>query len=282
VGRRAIETVAVIGAGDMGAAVGRQLRQAGLRAVTSLQGRGVRTAARAKAAGIEDAGSLAGAVAACDLFLSIVPPGQALALAQAVGRDTVPLYVDCNAISPRSALAVGEVVGDRYVDAAIIGFPDAPRLYACGPHAPELQALPLDVRVMEGPIGRASGLKMCYASITKGLTSLLTEAMVAAEASGLLETLERELAESQPQLLAGARRGIPAMLPKAHRWVAEMEEIAATFAALGLTPKMHEGAADVYRFVDSASLAPTLGDPDEVVRQLGQSLAAGAADRLPS
>ena len=63
---RAIETVAVIAAGDMGAAVGRHLRLGGLRVVTSLQGRGPHTAARAEAAGIEDAGSLAGAAAACD------------------------------------------------------------------------------------------------------------------------------------------------------------------------------------------------------------------------
>jgi 3-hydroxyisobutyrate dehydrogenase-like beta-hydroxyacid dehydrogenase len=278
-GRQAIETVAVISAGEMGAAVGRRLRLAGLRVVTSLQGRGSQTAARAEAAGIEDAGSLAGAAAACDLFLSIVPPGQALALAEAVGRDAVPLFVDCNAISPRSAVAVGEVVGKRYVDAGIIGFPDAPRFYACGPHASELTRLPLDVRVIKGPIGHASTLKMCYASLTKGLTALLTESMVAAEASGLRDALERELADSQPQLLAAAQRGIPAMLPKAHRWVAEMEEIAATFAAAGLTPRMHEGAADIYRFVESATVSSPATALDEVVRELRQGLSSGGGLR---
>jgi 3-hydroxyisobutyrate dehydrogenase-like beta-hydroxyacid dehydrogenase len=271
---RAIETVAVIAAGDMGAAVGRHLRLGGLRVVTSLQGRGPHTAARAEAAGIEDVGSLAAAAAACDLMLSIVPPGQALALAEAVGRDAVPLYVDCNAISPQSALRIGETVGDRYVDAGIIGSPDAPRLYACGSRASELAALPLDVRVMEGPIGSASGLKMCYASLTKGLTALLTEAMIAAEVSGLSETLEQELAESQPQLLAAARRSVPPMLPKAYRWVAEMEEIAATFAALGLTPRMHQGAADVYRFVESAGLSNGAQDLEGVVADLRRALAA--------
>jgi 3-hydroxyisobutyrate dehydrogenase-like beta-hydroxyacid dehydrogenase len=279
VAQRPIGTVAVVGAGDMGAGVGRHLRQSGLRVITSLDGRRAQTAARARAAGIEDAGSPADAAASCDVFLSIVPPGQALALARAVGRDTAPLYVDCNAISPRSAVAVGEVVGEGYVDAGIIGSPEAPRFYACGPRAFELARLPLDLRLLDGPIGQASGLKMCYAALTKGLTALLTESMVAAEGGGLREALELELAESQPQLLASARKGIPAMLPKAYRWVTEMEEIAATFAVAGLTPRMHEGAADVYRFVESAAVPAPAGTLDEVVAELRRALAAATVSR---
>src|SRR5207248_11157283 len=93
------------------------------------------------------------------------------------------------------------------------------------------------------------------AALTKGLTALLTESMVTAEALGVTGALRAELADSQPQFLAGARRGLPAMIPKAYRWVAEMEEIAATFAGVGLTPRMLEGAADVYRFVEAVRAA---------------------------
>jgi hypothetical protein len=171
---------------------------------------------------------------------------------------------------------VGEAVGHRYVDVGIIGAPQAPRFYASGPHAAELARLPLDVRVLEGPIGLASALKMCYASLTKGLIALLTESMVTAEGAGLRETLERELAESQPGLLAAAQRGVPGMVPKAYRWVAEMEEIAATFAARGLTPRMLEGAADVYRFVESAALPAGRRTLDEVVADLHRSLNASS------
>ena len=39
------------------------------------------------------------------------------------------------------------------------------------------------------------------------------------------------------------------MPPKAHRWVPEMLEIAKTFEYAGMTPRMLEGAADMYRFV---------------------------------
>lgn len=251
----------------MGGGVARLLRRGGLRVVTSLAGRGERTRELAAAVGAEDVGDLAAAVREADVLLSILPPRSALDLARAVGRDPGPLYVDCNAVSPMTACAIGEVIGPRFVDAGIIGGPDAPRLYASGPHAAELAALPLDVRVMDGEIGQASAVKMCYAALTKGLTALLTESMVTADAIGVRGTLEAELADSQPQFLAGARRGLPGMVPKAYRWVAEMEEIAATFAAAGMTPKMLEGAAEVYRFVE-ASGADGRGDLSAVVAAL--------------
>jgi hypothetical protein len=75
--------------------------------------------------------------------------------------------------------------------------------------------------------------------------------MVTAEAHGVSALLRDELADSQPQFLAGAER-LPGVVPKAYRWVAEMEEIAATFEQVGLTSRMLLGAADVYRLVEAA------------------------------
>jgi hypothetical protein len=95
---------------------------------------------------------------------------------------------------------------------------------------------------------------MCYAALTKGLTALGTELMVTAHQLGLDEPLHAELEHSQQALLSWLTRSIPTMPPKAHRWVGEMEEIAATFSALGLTPRMLEGAADMYRFVAETPL----------------------------
>lgn len=274
--RMIARTVAVISPGEMGSAVGRRLRDGGLRVVTSLAGRTERTRALAADAGIEDAGSLAAAIDQADVVLSILPPGRALDLAEAVGRDPGPLYVDCNAVSPASACAIGRAVGERYVDAGIIGAPAAPRFYASGPHASELAALPLDVRVLDGQIGQASGLKMCYAALTKGLTALLTESMITADALGVSEALRLELGDSQPLFLAGARQGLPGMVPKAYRWIAEMEQIATTFEAVGLTPRMLLGASDVYRLVEEARAAAggdVLDSLDAVVNAIRLMLA---------
>jgi len=200
-------------------------------------------------------------------------PAQAEALAariapalRAAGTDL--LYVDCNAIAPQTACEVGRIVeaaGARFVDAGIIGPPPRPgaaatRFYASGAAAAELAQLRdygLDVRVIGPRAGDASAVKMCYAALTKGTTAIMTELALAAEHLGVSEALRAEFADSQPEMLERMERGVPAMVPKAHRWVGEMEEIAKTFAALGLTPLTFEGAAALYALVAGTPLGQT-------------------------
>jgi 3-hydroxyisobutyrate dehydrogenase-like beta-hydroxyacid dehydrogenase len=292
------ETVAVMSPGDMGHAIGRTLRSAGLRVITSLEGRSARTAALAAEAGIETIPDDATLVREADVLLAVLVPAEAPSLGERIAgalesSGATLLYADLNAISPRTVQGIGrrlEAAGARFVDGGIIGGPprpasrsDAapppapqpgrggPRIYASGADAPELAELTrygLDVRVLGGEIGAASGLKMCYAALTKGLTALATELLVAAEAMGLSAPLRAELEGSQGALSTSIGRGIPGMPPKAYRWVGEMEEIAATFADLGLTPRMLQGAADMYRFVEQTPL----GKETPETRRLGTSL----------
>ena len=269
---RAPRTVAVMSPGDMGHAVGGALRAGGLRVITCLTGRSERSRALAEQAGIEAVPDDDTLVREADVLLSILVPAEAHALAErlatALRRTHAELlYVDCNAIAPqtvRSIAGVVEAAGAHFVDAGIIGGPprldrpgSGPKVYASGAQAPELAQLRdhgLDVRVMGLEIGQASALKMCYAALTKGLTALGTELLVAGQSLGIAEALEHELRTSQAQLYAGFERSVPGMPPKAYRWVGEMEEIAATFGAVGLTPKILEGAADLYRFVERTPL----------------------------
>jgi Domain of unknown function (DUF1932) len=109
---------------------------------------------------------------------------------------------------------------------------------------------------------------MCYASLTKGLTALATQALTMAAALGLSEILTGELRESQAELFAWIERQVPRMPPKAYRWVGEMEEIARTYADVGLPPQMPEGAAALYRLVEQTAL----GDENPEERHLGQTL----------
>ena len=235
------EVIAVIAAGEMGAGIGKRLSERGARVLTSLSGRSAASAARAREAGMiaVDDGAL---VAEAGIILSVVPPGQAVAVAErlkpALARAAHrPLYIDGNAIAPATAVRIGAVLAGtpcRYVDGGIIGPPPGPgrgpRLYVSGDAASEalrLTAYGLSVRVVDGPIGAASALKMSYAGITKGLTAVGTAMMLGAARAGLTDALRRELNESQPQLTAWLTRQVPRMFPKAYRWVAEMEEIAA-------------------------------------------------------
>src|SRR5258708_38925015 len=72
--------VAVIAPGMMGSAVARRLTSAGVQVRTSLTGRSADTFARAEAAGMTDATDAQ--LAEADFILSIVPPGQAITLAE--------------------------------------------------------------------------------------------------------------------------------------------------------------------------------------------------------
>jgi 3-hydroxyisobutyrate dehydrogenase-like beta-hydroxyacid dehydrogenase len=213
-------------------------------------------------------------VCAADVFLSIVPPGAALATAEriatAIARTgTSLLYVDCNAIAPATVEVVAHAVtlaGARFADAAIIGGPPheggpGPRFYTSGTEANaflKLREYGLDVRVIEGEAGRASALKMSYGALTKGLTALAGELLVAARKGGVGEALAQELEESQRELRQWIDRQLPKMPPKAYRWVAEMEEIARTFEACGLPGAMMHGAAGFYAFVANSPLGQTL------------------------
>ena len=88
---------------------------------------------------------------------------------------------------------------------------------------------------------------MCYAALTKGTTAIATELLVAARKLGVYDTLVAELRDSQAAQAKRMGDAVPAMPGKAHRWVAEMEEIARTFEDVGLTPLMFQGAAEMYR-----------------------------------
>ena len=257
-----MRSVALISPGDMGQAVGALLVRGGVRVLTCVEGRSERTRGLARAAGFTEIATLDGLVRESELLLSIVPPAQAVAVARdvaaALGATGSRLtYVDCNAIAPRTAREVAAIIaptGSAFVDAGIVGGPPrdapSPRFYASGPGRAHFGALAdagLDVRLLGDEVGEASAVKMCYAALTKGTTAIATELLVAARKLGVYDTLIGELRDSQGAQAKRMADAVPAMPGKAHRWVAEMEEIARTFEDVGLTPLIFQGAAEMYR-----------------------------------
>ena len=228
--------------------MGAVLRDRGHRVVWASASRSEATRARAEEAGLEDVGSLE-AVAESDFVLSICPPHAALDVAgQLESFDGV--YVDANAVSPRTAARVGELV-DRFVDGGIVGSPPreagTTRLYLSGGEAPAVAELfagsVLDARV----VSAASAVKMAYAAWTKGSAALLLAVRDLARAEGIEETLLEEWALSIPELPERSERAARSAEKKGWRWVGEMEEIAATFEAAGLPGGFHQAAAEVFR-----------------------------------
>jgi 3-hydroxyisobutyrate dehydrogenase-like beta-hydroxyacid dehydrogenase len=236
----------------------------GLKVLTSLKGRSAESAARAKDAGLTDAGD--DEIAAADFVLSIVPPGDALALAQRLApalaaSNSKPVYVDCNAVSPPTVERIAAVIattGCPFVDAGIIGSPPepkagrGPRFYASGPHAPRFATLKdygLDVRVLDGPLSAASALKMSYGGITKGCTALGAAMFLAATQGGSAKPLFAELQASQPELLKWFGKQVTGMYPKAYRWVAEMEEVAGFAGEIEASKHIYDAIAEFYEHI---------------------------------
>ena len=255
-----IPTVAIIAPGNMGAGIGQRLTENKVTVLTSLAGRSEASAKRAREAGMQPVEERA--LAEADFLLSIVPPGDALALAKRLApmltaANKKPVYVECNAVSPPTMLKIADEIattGCPFVGAGIIGPPPKPgstntKIYASGPAAKDFARLNdygLIVRVLGGPLTAASALKMSYAGITKGFTALGAAMMLAATRGGSAEALKAELAESRPDLLRYLSSQVPAMYSKAYRWVAELDEIAAFVGDEHAEHEMLAAAARLY------------------------------------
>jgi 3-hydroxyisobutyrate dehydrogenase-like beta-hydroxyacid dehydrogenase len=246
--------VAVVGLlhpGEMGSALGAALRASGHDVLWASDGRSDATVQRAR--DFVDVGNARELAQRAAVILSVCPPHAADDVARSVaGYEGV--YVDANAVSAGTARALaGEKT--RFVDGGIIGPPPreagTTRLYLSGGHAAQVAALfdgsLVDARVISPDVGDASALKMTYAAWSKGSAALLLAIRSVARAEGVEDALLAEWALSIPGLEQRSDRAAASAEQKGWRWIAEMEEIAATFAAAGQPEGFHRAAAEVYR-----------------------------------
>jgi 3-hydroxyisobutyrate dehydrogenase-like beta-hydroxyacid dehydrogenase len=265
-----IRNVGIVSPGDMGQAIAGRIKESGMSVYAALDGRSERTRKLAQAAGLADCGSIDKLVATCELIISVINPGEALDVAgkvaaamKASGRRMA--FADLNAVSPQTARDMDQLIraaGGMFIDGGIIGPPprgekDKPRLYVSGPDAylfEQIKHPNLQVRIMSERIGDASGVKMCYAAMTKGTTALAVELLVAARKLGVEQALEKELRDSRADVFDWQMKSLGGMPPKAYRWVPEMQEIAKTFGELGMTRRIFEGATDMYAMVAATPL----------------------------
>jgi 3-hydroxyisobutyrate dehydrogenase-like beta-hydroxyacid dehydrogenase len=269
--------VGIIGTGAMGSAVAKRLIEGGCSVVTSLEGRSQASRARVATLDIPVVETTRELASRSDLVLSIVPPGEARAAAEtfaaALRADgKVPAtttYIDCNAIAPATALEVETIVrasGAAFVDAGIIGGPprsgtSGPIFFVSGPDtkaALQLTGAGLDMRALDDTIGSASAIKLSYAGVTKGLTTLYALMLQHAREHAVGDGLNAVLEETLPGVWPFLESMLPAMYPKAYRFVAEMREIAKYTAPDDAGEHIYEGAARFYERVASEVAATPL------------------------
>ncbi|MGH3739515.1 MAG: DUF1932 domain-containing protein [Micromonosporaceae bacterium] len=271
-------TVGVVSPGHMGSALGQVLAAGGARVVTTIEGRSRRTRRLAAQAGLKTLDDLDAVVSTSDVVLSVTPPAAAVDNAVAVASAALrtratPLVADLNAVSPATMRTVGEVLrraGLELVDGAISGAPPSIRpgalLYFSGRRAKRVVDLPwtnVRPRVVANTVGSASALKMCTASVYKGLTALCAHAMLTAQHHGVLEPVVTDLTEG---LGFDPAYRVALAASKSRRFVPEMREISGTQGAAGLTPDLFTAMAQVYEMLTHSELADA--SPETVTSSL--------------
>lgn len=259
--------------GAMGASIGAALVGNGHDVAWLATDRSAATRARAEKGGLCATTSLAEALGA-EIVISVCPPDAAVDVARSVAeRGFNGTYVDGNAVAPATAEQVERLFGDRYVDGGIVGppawRPGSTRFYLSGDRAEGIASLfentLVDARVIAGGPGAASALKMCYAAYAKGSIALILGIRALAERNGVSDALLAEWDISQSGLVARSEHSAKATSLKAWRFVGEMGEIAATFAAANLPTGFHEAAGEIYARMAGFKDTPGGADIDAVL-----------------
>jgi 3-hydroxyisobutyrate dehydrogenase-like beta-hydroxyacid dehydrogenase len=273
--------------GDMGHSVARVLSDKGCRVVTMLAGRSLLSKARASRSNMESLLDLQQLVSVSDFIFSIMPPQKAqnfaeeIAVAMSASGKT-PVFVDCNAISPDTTLSIAAIIegaGAKMLNVGIVGPPpgrgSSTKFFASGDDVDMLKFIEGDnikVIPVNGDLIKASSIKMCYAALTKGMMTLHTSVLVAAELLGVSSEIHNELAQSQKFHWEGMNKRVSMYACDAGRWAGEMDQISDTFDSVGMTPNLHKGAADIFRLLDASPLGAETRETYEKSRTMKQSI----------
>lgn len=194
-------------------------------------------------------------VRSSDIVFSTASASVAAALAEQSARSlrAGQLYVDLNSAGPDTKVKAAAFVaptGALFVDGAVMGTVPGlghkvPTLVS-GTGAPALvramQPFRMNLQLLEGEAGRASGSKMMRSIFMKGLIALLLETVFAGRKYRIEDDLLQSIAET---LTAGPFLGIVNGLIArgvihAERRAHEMDEVIATLDSLGVDSTMSQ------------------------------------------
>jgi 3-hydroxyisobutyrate dehydrogenase-like beta-hydroxyacid dehydrogenase len=272
--------IGVIHPGMMGICVASTVQNSGFEVYWASEGRSRQTRERAEKYSLIDAGSLAALCQTCPVIISVCPPHAAEEVAeQVLAHAFQGMYLDVNAIAPQRTVRIGQAMtaaGVEFVDGGIIGFPVWERgktwLYLSGQKASEAAVFfsggPLETSVVGNDVGKASGLKMCYAAYTKGTTALLCAILATAEVLGVRSELATQWSRDWANFGEQAGERVRNVTAKAWRFAGEMAEIAATFREAGLPGEFHAAAEMIYRRIAGFKDAPQTPPLEEVLDKL--------------
>lgn len=247
--------VGILHPGSMGAAIAACAATNAASVLWCTAGRSAASAARAEEFGLEPVTTLPELLDRSDIVISLCPPAAAEDLARdVVGHGFTGLYLEANAINPQRAIRIADLLepAATVIDGGVVGSPPVhgktPVLYLSGPASAteRIKALfagtAVQTKALGPEIGKASALKLSYASFQKTSRVLVALAVGMAREHGvdqeLIEVASRRTDSylSEPQYVAKTAA-------RAWRWGPELDEAADALAAAGLPPEMLRAAA---------------------------------------
>ncbi|WP_434310600.1 DUF1932 domain-containing protein [Hominifimenecus sp. rT4P-3] len=251
--------IAFLGFGEAGFHIARGLMEDGLTNITAYDVmqddpvRGGLIRQRAESIGLTLSATMEEACCTSRFIFSLTTAKVAVAVAEQVMPmlEAGQVYVDLNSVAPSVLEAIDQIPRKKGVllcDGAVLGNVQKNghrvSVYLCGDGAEQFyQAfLPyhMQLKVLDKPVGAASGIKMLKSVYSKGLQQLVMEFLLASESYGVLE----EMVTSIHNPMAGktleeyANEAMPRMIVHAARRAEEVRNAAETVLGLHLDAGM--------------------------------------------
>ncbi|MDR2623552.1 MAG: NAD(P)-binding domain-containing protein [Methanobrevibacter sp.] len=223
--------VGFLGFGEVASTLSEILIEDGCEVVSSSNGRSLKTLKLIKGLGVKDLNSFKEVAENCDILISANTPSKAVSIGKKYGSIADNIFLDLNNISPKSTKKIGDVVGENFVDGAIISKvgSDESVIFLSGEKAEEIAILDhfgLSVKVISDKIGDASKLKILRSIYTKGVSALLIETFEIAKQLNLEEDLLNTLAISEgDKFRSSSKSRIKNSIKHSRRKYEEVDEI---------------------------------------------------------
>ena len=222
-----------------------------------------------------------------DLIFSTVTADQALNVAREASSFTrdKAYFFDLNSCAPsskqRSCKNI-EVNGGCYVDVAVMAPVSAkknlvPLLISGGKAADAiaiLEKLPMKAQVIDGPVGRASSVKMVRSIMVKGLEALTAECTFAAIEADVLDEVFASLSDGHPyfDISTHAMYNFERSLSHGKRRAEELKEVSKMLDELRLTNEMSKATATWQKKLGSIGASSSISHIKKEFRSFAKQL----------
>ena len=193
-----------------------------------------------------------------DLIFSTVTASQALDVAQEASsflKDRA-YFFDLNSCAPSSKQESSKSIetnGGYYVDVAVMAPVSTKKHFVpllisgekASQAAARLNQLPMNAKVIDGPVGRASSIKMVRSIMVKGLEALTAECTLAAVEADVLDEVFSSLSDGHPHfdILTHSMYNFERSLSHGKRRAEELHEVSKMLDDLKLSNRMSKASA---------------------------------------